>query len=586
MRSPIRVLALLGVLAAAAMPAAAEVPSENALPSSTLAVFKVKSTADLREAIGKSQFGQLLADPAMQPLKDDLAAKLEDVDSELKQRVGVTLAELIETPQGPAWLAITRRDDEVPISVLLVADAGDNADRMQEIMTKGTEQLEAEADGKATTEDFQGKTLHVIQPPAEENPPLAWTNDGSVYYISLGVDPLKDLLANADGREDSLASNEAYTAIGEKLGAESQISWYIDIQQAIQLVVQTAAEQGGEAGQAEALLQTLGVSQLKAVGGTIDVATGEFDSVSKTFLYAPGPRSGILKLFQFTPIDPTPEDWVPATASSYQSISWDLDAAYTAAADLVNMFLPGALENIERGLQGPNGEQLSFQRDLFGPLGDRITVISDFKGEAEELDPQNQRALFAVALDDEAKFQNTLNTIFAMTGAEPKKREFQGTTIYDIELPELPAPPGAPQIQLAGNVSLAIAQGHLFASGRAPLLEQVLRGGDSLADDPEFKAVAAKFPSKVATFAFNRPDEQARSVYNAIKSGQFQEALEAAGNVGAANEKLPDLSELIDVSKIPEFSVFAKYLTESGSFSVLGDDGLTITQYSLPKANP
>ena len=588
MRSPIRVLAgstLLGLLLTAA-PAAAQVPGENALPSSTLALLKVKDTKDLREAFGRSQFGKLMADPAMKPLKDDIAAKLEDFDKEMKQRIGVTIKELVETPDGPAWLAVTKRDDEVPIGLLLVAEAGDNADRMNEIMTKGTDQLEKEAGGKVSTEEFQGKTLHVIQPPAEGSPPLLWTNDGSIYYISLGDEPMKDLLANSGGRADSLASNEAFGAIGKKLGtAESQISWYVDIQQAIQLVLEAASEQGNDAGQIEALLQTLGLTQVKAAGGVVDLATGEFDSVSRTFIYVPGQRTGLLRLFQFPAIDPTPESWVPATASSYQSISWDLDAAYTAASDLVNMFLPGALENIERGLQGPNGEALRFQQDVFGPLGDRISVVSDFKGEGDELDAESQRALIGVALEDEAAFRDTLNTLFAIAGAEPKKRDFQGVTIYDVELPELPAAPGAPRMQLAGTVSIAIAKGTLFISGRAPLLEQVLRGGPSLVDDAEFKAVAAKFPDRAATFVFNRPDEQARAVYNLIKSGQFQQAIEAAGDAGGQGQDVPDLGDLIDVDKLPEFSVFAKYLTEGGSYSVLEDDGLTITQFSLPKTS-
>lgn len=586
MRSPIRVLAgsaLLGILATAA-PSAAQVPDENALPGSTLAIVKVKSTSDLREALGNSQFGRLLADPAMEPLLEDISTRLDDLNTQLKQRIGVTLKELVETPQGPAWLAVTRAEAEIPVAAILVADAGENAERMDEIMTKGTEQLEQEAGGQARTEEFQGATLHIIQPPAEDSPPLVWASEGSVYFIGVGVDAMKDLLANADGREDSLAAGANYQAIGEKLGTESQVCWYIDIQQAIQLVVQAAAEQGGEAGQAEALLRTLGVDQLKAVGGTVDFATGEFDSVAKTFVYAPGQRSGILRLFQMPPIDATPEPWVPATVASYQTLSWDLDAAYAALGDLVNMFLPGALENVERGLQGPGGETIRFQQDVFGPIGDRVSIIADFADEGEEIDTTSQRGLVAIALEDEQAFQNTLNKIFAIAGLTPEKRDFQGTTIYDVELPELPAAPGAPQMQLDGEVSFAIAKGYLFATGRAPLLEQILRGGGSaLADDAQFRAVAAKYPGQVSSFTFNRPEEQARAVYNTFKSGQFQQAIEAAGNAGGAGQDLPDLSELIDVEKIPEFSVFAKYLTQGGSYSVMEDDGLTITQFSLPK---
>ena len=43
------------------------------------------------------------------------------------------------------------------------------------------------------------------------------------------------------------------------------------------------------------------------------------------------------------------------------------------------------LNLVEQQLVGPNGgEPLSFKKDLFGPLGDRITLISDFKKPIKE----------------------------------------------------------------------------------------------------------------------------------------------------------------------------------------------------------
>lgn len=589
MRNPIRVIArstfvaLLGLTTA--LPASAQLPDETALPDSTLAVVKVKDASDLRAAIERSQFGQLLKDPELKDLRDDIETRLQDANDTLKQRLGVTIQELIETPDGPAWLAVTRRDDDVPFAVLLVADAGANADRMKTIMANATKELEQEG-GDVTTEEFQGKTITVIDPPAEESPPLAWTNDGAVYYASLGVEPLKELLANLDGREDSLATNENYQAVTKKLGsADAQVCWYVDIAQILNVVAQAAAEQGGNAGQIEALLQAVGLNQLRAAGGTVDFATDEFDSVARTFIYVPGEPTGLLRMAALPAIAPEPEAWVPAEVSSYQSISWDIDEAYVAARDLINTFLPGAIDNIEQSLKGPNGETLSLENDITGPLGDRVSIVADFRPRGgEPVSAEDQRTLLAIALDDAEAFRGTLNKVFAIAGLEVKKREFQGTTVYDFELPELPAPPGAPQVQLAGTVSAAIAKDTFYVTGDATLLERVLRGGGAaLADDAEFKAVAAHYPSQVSTFAFNRPDEQARAVYNLIKSGQFQELLE--GSIpGGGQVDAPDLSEIIDVNKIPDFEVFAKYLAEGGSFTVKEDDGLTITQFTDKKS--
>ncbi len=179
-----------------------------------------------------------------------------------------------------------------------------------------------------------------------------------------------------------------------------------------------------------------------------------------------------------------PESWVPATVSSYQTLSWDLDTAYTAINDVVNMFQPGMLNVLEQQLVGPNGgEPLSFKKDIFDPLGDRVTLISDFKKPISE---ENQRMLLAVALEDSKTFQNTMNKLIALSGGTPKKREFQGTTIYDFEVPEMlnnnPNGPGG-NVTFKGPISVAIAKETLFLANEPTLLEQVLRGGGpNLAD--------------------------------------------------------------------------------------------------------
>ena len=69
-----------------------------------------------------------------------------------------------------------------------------------------------------------------------------------------------------------------------------------------------------------------------------------------------------------------------------------------------------------------------------------------------------------------------------------------------------------------------------------------------------------------------------------IKSGQLGKALEAAKQPDG-----PDLSGLaraIDPDKLPEFSVFAKYLSQGGGFGVMDEDGVTFTQFTLKKPNP
>ena len=271
-------------------------------------------------------------------------------------------------------------------------------------------------------------------------------------------------------------------------------------------------------------------------------------------------------------------------------MSWDLDNAYKAIEDLVNKLAqPGMLHVLEQQLAGPEGGQpLSFQKDIFGPLGDRITMISDFKKPIKE---DSQRVLVGVALEDAKAFQNTLGRVIELAGATPKKREFQGTTIYDFDvpMPNLPNNPAGPNIQatLKGPISLAVAKDTLFLTTDATLLEQVLRPGVvPLADSQTYQIVAKEMPQKISGTTFVRPDEQARLSYDMIKSGQFEKAIRQAMAASRGGQAPPEIPSIINVSKLPDFSVFAKYLTLGGSFSVADEDGLLSTGFTLRKTNP
>ena len=132
---------------------------------------------------------------------------------------------------------------------------------------------------------------------------------------------------------------------------------------------------------------------------------------------------------------------------------------------------------------------------------------------------------------------------------------------------------------------MTIAKDTLFVSTEPTLLEQVLRGGGpALADSPAFQAVAKEVPDKVSSLTYVRPDEQARVSYDMIKSGQFEKALQGAAVAGGPD--VSKLGKLFDKDKLPDFSVFAKYLSQGGGYSVMDDDGMTFTSFTLRKANP
>ncbi len=155
--------------------------------------------------------------------------------------------------------------------------------------------------------------------------------------------------------------------------------------------------------------------------------------------------------------------------------------------------------------------------------------------------------------------------MIGIAGGAPKKREFQGTTIYDFEIPEVPNNPNLGNArQFKGPISVAVAKNSVFVSSEPTLLELVLRGGGpALADSPDFKAVAKEIPEKASTLSYVRPEEQARLSYDMIEERSVREGPAGVGRggwPGLTRQHRQDHRQ----GQLPDFSIFAKYLSQGG----------------------
>jgi hypothetical protein len=586
----VALLGWLGLLTATglpAQPARAAAPPERILPESTIFLLKVNDVKSFGAAFRSSQYGQLWNDPGLKEFRDELASRAEDVSKTLKEKIGVSIKELFELPQGSlAIAAVGREDPNLPVAATLVAEAGENEKKMLEVLERATKQAQEDA-AKVSTESFNGLTLHVAQFATAEATPLVWTNAGSLFFVTSDLDVMKDLVVHREQRDNSLAATEAFTRTQAKTdSANAQVIWYVDVNRLVKAWIKAVTKGGdAEVQQREVLAGELGVNGLKSAGGCLSLASGNYDSLTKIYFHAPRPVQGLLKIFSFPPVTLRPESWVPAAVATYQTLSFDLDNAFAAVTELLNKFQPNLIQLVEQQLVGPGGgAALSFQNDVFGPLGDRVTVISDFTKPVKE---DSQRMLLAIALEDTKAFQNTLSRLLEITNAAPQKREFQGHTIYDFSVSVPNNVAGNPQ-GFKSQVSIAVAKDTLFVTNQTALLEQVLRPGNAtLSENTAFQTVAKEFPEKASGLSYGRPDESARVLYDSVKSGRFAKQLEqAAASRGGARGDGPDFGKLIPGEKLPDFSVFAKYLSLGGSYSLMDDDGFMLTGFTLRRTNP
>src|SRR5262249_19583366 len=175
------------------------------LPDSTMFLLKLNDAKNLREAFRGSSYGQLWNDPAMKDFRDDLSQKVEDWTKPLQEKVGVSLKQLFELPQGAVAVAALASDDpKVPVAVAGVAAAGANRGTMSDVLGRSTKQAE-DAGAKLSQETFNGLTLHVLQWPApkekdkdqdkekkdqekETPPPVVWTQSENFFFFGSDVE--------------------------------------------------------------------------------------------------------------------------------------------------------------------------------------------------------------------------------------------------------------------------------------------------------------------------------------------------------------------------------------------------------------
>lgn len=561
---------------------------EESLPKNTLVFARVVNAAALRKAFDQTSLGQMIKDPALKDVVDDVEKNLKQFSTDVKQAAGITLKELLDLPTGAMNIAVVPTSDpKIPVGYYASCDAGENDKAFSEAMSKLIA-FGAEKGSKVTDESLGNVKIRKIESEVKDDDgetvkmTFAVAQTGTVYHVASSPDVLKKAIEGAG--TDNLAGLSDFRKATTKFRKDSQLQLFANVPSIVKIGIQAAAANADnaqvDAQQVETIVNMLGLGGVKAIAASITLNDPEFDTVTTNSIILDKPVEGILKVFKLQPSKFEPEAWVPADVISYQTMGWDFDSAYTGINDIVNMFNPGFLNVLEQQLVGPNGgEPLSLQKDVFGPLGNRVTIISDVTKPIKE---DSQRTLFAVALDDSNAFGKTLEKLFDLAELQPKKREFQGTTIYDIE-PDLAAAGGV-NVE-AGKLSIAIAKDTLFVTSNVTLLESVLRGGsDKLADLPAYKAVSRHFPASTASISFSAAEEASRATYEMLKQGQLDQALGAAAQ--QAGGDAPKVDQFFDPKKLPDFSVFAKYMSNGGGYSVVDEDGVTQVQFMLNKRNP
>lgn len=562
-------LALAGMMAAGmlawAAPGRAEddqTTGEALLPKDVLVFFSIPSIPELKERLDGSLSGEMLKDSEFQPFIDGVKEKLGEGSEKIKEELGVTLDDLLAIPQGEITFAVV----ELPprkLAMVLLVDYGDSKETVDKLLTKMEEGLK-ESGGDVEGEEVGEVNIRTFTFEQEGDNPfnkLAYFDHDS--YVAFASDPeaLKAVIDRWDGEaEDSFADHEVYSYILEKCGSGDRdplLKWFVNPIGLTQSVISLMQAQLPQAGLVLGFLPILGLDKLKGMGGANDIGVDDFDAVSKSFFYVEQPTAGILNVFQFPATDLAPPKWVPADATMYSAMNWNVNGAYSAIQTLVDSFQgPGAFDKIiDQVADEEDGPRIHIKKDIIDQLTGQIHIMMTA---TEDIEDGTPKMVFALDVKNAAKTSAVLAKAAKSDSFPGKTRDFEGVTIYEVE-----GPNGQ------GGASIAVADKHLLIATDAALLENALRPSsdvEPLSGDAVYKQVAKKFPKKVSMLGFQNGNSQLQTIYQMVKSG-----------------KVPDMPEDVRdlVEKLPDFEALKKYLRASGGYTVPDKNGALSVSFTL-----
>ena len=520
------------------------------LPKDTLLFLSVPSIPRFKEDFHKSVMGEMFRDPELKPLLDDTWKKIEELSEMVQDEVGVSIQDLLTLLQGELTFALVERPKN-KLAPVLIVDCGDSQETVQTLLKKLHESLDGEL-AEHSRHDVNDVTVHLyaFKNQAKDNPfkTLAYFHEDSHVVFSTEAAALKEVLNRWNGEgADSLAENEIHQYIQERCRDESGEPVVVLFASPIGLI-EAGLKLGGSprTDMVSQYLPMLGLDKLKGIGGAGYYGAGDFDVVSKLFVYA-DQSAGILNAFQFPAADLAPPKWVGADTNMYFAGNWNLAEAYQAIEGLVdgNFGAGYTAKQLDDAADGDLGFHI--KADFLDLLDGKFHIVQ----RTDETDDEDQpmRMLMAFDLKDSAKMKKTLAKVAAYAEGHFETREFNGETIYDLE-----------------NTSLAVVSGHLVLTTDIPALEGMLRSErqPSLVESAEYRRIARHFPAKLSLLSYSKSAIELQSLYETLK--------EAGGN---------ELLGVIDIDKLPPVEVLQKYMRSSGSYGIPDKKGAMYVDFQL-----
>jgi hypothetical protein len=550
----------------------AERPSApDLLPEETLAFVRIANIKEAYEKFQETSAAKIFKDPELKPLIDQLYGEGLKAFQVVEDELGLSLNDLLSIPQGELCVALLDQASTPPQLVAFL-DVGDSMDNLNKLIDRAIQETGEGAN--FATNNYREHELLTISGQGRRNQSLVMVRSESTVMITSKDTTMKQMLDAWDDRDEErtkLIDNEKFTTVMKRcVGTKEerpQMTFFIDPIRIVRAVTR------GNAGAAIALtmLNPLGLDNLEAVGGSVILATEEFDSIAHFHLMIKQPREAILKMIALRKVDTTPEPWVSGDASSYMTLQWAPEQTFDELAKIYDLIRldEGAFRELARA-QVSERIGMDLEEDLLKGLSGRVTMFTQVQ---RPVKVNSQVTGILVHFDDEGtasdiveKVVNKFPNLFEAKsygsnryyGIEQGNNRRRQQANLDSEFFRTPTPS---MCQLGNCILLTDSEGLIedcFKTKADP--------GRSLAEDLEYQLVISRLSrqpggNNPSMIAFSRPEEQFRLWYEIATADSSKTRLTAAAE---NNPFFRTLDSALVENPLPPFATIAKYLAPAG----------------------
>ena len=578
------------------------------IPEDTVVFVQTKDIRELRESFMKTQSGKFFQDEELAPMLGDLYRHANEAyDENLKDRLGVELADLPNLVQGEVTFALSA-PPKSPLVAILFVEIGEENEVAETLLEKGRE-IAKEEGNEETVEEFGTTEIRAAGDVCYVQ------RDGKLCFCAgddrgANREMIESILNHWDGNVDKRArtfsDNRKFVNVMARCrGTKDEpphIRFFVD---PIELY-RKATRGNAVATVALGIIRNLGLDGLSAIGGSTINATEDFDSMIHLHVLLANPRAGVIEMLAMKSGDLTPESWVPYDISSYASANWDFEKTYVELGAVYDKFYEeGSFEEaVEENVNENIGVKL--KEDVIELLDGRVTFATMYvkptiNGVAN---------MFSMGLKDPEKMQETLEAIMEKTNVSEslEEKKMAGYKYYRGPSPDFEGrrerryqrrverakeegrEPPERRVDLefrAPEPCFGIIDNYLIFSDSEDFfrkaIETIEEQDEQLANDPDFiktqKQIRKHLHGKKAgMITYNRPEEGLRLMHDMVNSKNVRDVLKE----GSENSEFARrMREVLTDNELPEFEHFLQYIAPVGGVMVNDESGFHYMGFAL-----